>query len=42
MELFRWVAKETADNLKYSYPEYIDDYVKEIINKLYDERKSIN
>jgi aminoglycoside 6-adenylyltransferase len=37
MELFHWLARETANHLGYDYPEILDTNVSELITKLHSE-----
>jgi aminoglycoside 6-adenylyltransferase len=38
MELFRWLALETADLLGYSYPSFGEERATEFVQRLFSER----
>lgn len=38
IELFRWIAKDTADRLGLSYPTAADGHVAKLIQALYSDR----
>jgi aminoglycoside 6-adenylyltransferase len=38
MDLFRWLAKETAEYLGYQYPTLADQHVSDLVNRLLSEK----